>query len=101
MLCQLLNLLVIFCQVPFLFGVTALEKAAFHVIHLIFKRTGRHLFLCDNDVGRPPLLKRMVEDDGELQFLYVTEINKLHIGLIGPVFTGFCSKYYCILMLIS
>ncbi|XP_004239985.1 lipid droplet phospholipase 1-like [Solanum lycopersicum] len=56
-------------QVPFLFGVTALEKAAFHVIHLIFKRTGRHLFLCDNDEGRPPLLKRMVEDKGELQFL--------------------------------
>lgn len=68
-----------YCQVPFLFGVTALEKAAFHVIHLIFKRTGRHLFLCDNDEGRPPLLKRMVEDDGELHFLYVTEINKVHI----------------------
>ncbi|CAN4095102.1 unnamed protein product [Withania somnifera] len=56
-------------QVPFLFGLTALEKAAFHVIHWIFKRTGRHLFLCDNDEGRPPLLKRMVEDDGELPFL--------------------------------
>lgn len=61
---------------PFLFGVTALEKAAFHVIHLIFKRTGRHLFLCDNDEGRHPLLKRMVEDDGELHFLYVIEIIK-------------------------
>ncbi|PHU18069.1 hypothetical protein BC332_13764 [Capsicum chinense] len=56
-------------QVPFLFGSTALEKAAFHVIHWIFKRTGRHLFLCDNDEGRPPLLKRMVEDDGELHFM--------------------------------
>ncbi|XP_009768176.1 lipid droplet phospholipase 1-like [Nicotiana sylvestris] len=56
-------------QVPFLFGVTALEKVAFHVIHLIFKRTGQHLFLCDNDEGKPPLLKRMVEDDDELRFM--------------------------------
>ncbi|CAA0817616.1 alpha/beta-Hydrolases superfamily protein, partial [Striga hermonthica] len=45
--------------VPFLFGVTAIEKVAGHVIHWIFRRTGRHLFLTDNDEGKPPLLKRM------------------------------------------
>ncbi|CAH9139643.1 unnamed protein product [Cuscuta epithymum] len=56
-------------QVPFLFGVTAFEKVAGHVIHLIFRRTGRHLFLRDDDEGKPPLLRRMVEDDGELQFM--------------------------------
>ncbi|KAF2311682.1 hypothetical protein GH714_025904 [Hevea brasiliensis] len=49
-------------QVPFLFGVTAFEKAAGLVIHWIFKRTGRHLFLTDDDEGKPPLLKRMIED---------------------------------------
>ncbi|RAL51353.1 unnamed protein product [Cuscuta campestris] len=56
-------------QVPFLFGVTAFEKVAGHVIHLIFRRTGRHLFLRDDDEGKPPLLRRMVEDDGELLFM--------------------------------
>ncbi|KAH9647933.1 DUF676 domain-containing protein [Citrus sinensis] len=56
-------------QVPFLFGVTAFEKAANFVIHLIFRRTGRHLFLNDNDEGRPPLLRRMVEDEDENYFM--------------------------------
>lgn len=49
-------------QVPFLLGVTSLEKVAGRVIHWIFRRTGRHLFLTDDDEGKPPLLKRMVED---------------------------------------
>lgn len=55
-------------QVPFLFGVTALEKAAGLCVHWIFKKTGRHLFL-NEDEGKPPLLRRMVEDDGELRFM--------------------------------
>ncbi|XP_019225308.1 PREDICTED: putative lipase ROG1 isoform X2 [Nicotiana attenuata] len=55
-------------QVPFLFGVTAFEKAAGLVVHWIFKRTGRHLFL-NEDEGKTPLLRRMVEDDGELYFM--------------------------------
>nr|XP_025632950.1 putative lipase YOR059C isoform X1 [Arachis hypogaea]XP_025632951.1 putative lipase YOR059C isoform X1 [Arachis hypogaea] len=49
-------------QVPFLFGVIAFEKLASCVIHWIFRRTGQHLFLVDDDGGKPPLLKRMVED---------------------------------------
>ncbi|PIN01367.1 hypothetical protein CDL12_26123 [Handroanthus impetiginosus] len=57
-------------QVPFLFGVTALERAAGHVIHWIFRRTGQHLFLTDDDEGKPPLLRRMVEDTGEYPFMY-------------------------------
>ncbi|XP_071686370.1 putative lipase ROG1 [Rutidosis leptorrhynchoides] len=56
-------------QVPFLFGVSALEKTAVLVIHWIFRRTGRHLFLTDNDEGKPPLLKRMLEDDGDCYFM--------------------------------
>ncbi|KAL3341868.1 hypothetical protein AABB24_026067 [Solanum stoloniferum] len=55
-------------QVPFLFGVTAFEKAAGLCVHWIFKKTGRHLFL-NEDEGKPPLLRRMVEDDGELRFM--------------------------------
>ncbi|KAL6980919.1 hypothetical protein U1Q18_022554, partial [Sarracenia purpurea var. burkii] len=56
-------------QVPFLFGVPAFETAARLVIHLIFRRTGRHLFLTDDDDGKPPLLKRMVEDNDEFYFM--------------------------------
>ncbi|GMH18276.1 hypothetical protein Nepgr_020117 [Nepenthes gracilis] len=56
-------------QVPFLFGVTAIEKVATHLIHWIFKRTGRHLFLTDDDEGKGPLLKRMVEDHYEYPFI--------------------------------
>ncbi|XP_073306546.1 lipid droplet phospholipase 1-like isoform X2 [Primulina huaijiensis] len=56
-------------QVPFLFGVSAFEKVAGLVIHLIFRRTGRHLFLTDDDEGKPPLLRRMTEDNGECQFM--------------------------------
>lgn len=56
-------------QVPFLFGVTAIEKVASLVIHWIFRRTGRHLFLTDNDEGDVPLLQRMVDDHGDLYFM--------------------------------
>ncbi|KAB2053714.1 hypothetical protein ERO13_A12G196600v2 [Gossypium hirsutum] len=56
-------------QVPFLFGVTAFEKAASCVIHWIFRRTGRHLFLTDDDEGKPPLLRRMLDDYDEFYFM--------------------------------
>ncbi|KAF9603195.1 hypothetical protein IFM89_034528 [Coptis chinensis] len=56
-------------QVPFLFGVTVFEKAATSVIHWIFRRTGRHLFLTDAEKGEPPLLRRMVDDHGDLHFM--------------------------------
>ncbi|KAK4431695.1 ATP-dependent 6-phosphofructokinase, chloroplastic [Sesamum alatum] len=56
-------------QVPFLFGVPAFERAAGLVIHWIFRRTGRHLFLTDDDEGKPPLLRRMVEDNEESLFM--------------------------------
>lgn len=56
-------------QVPFLFGVPAIEKFASLVIHWIFRRTGKHLFLTDCDDGKPPLLKRLVQDDYEYPFM--------------------------------
>ncbi|KAJ4952706.1 hypothetical protein NE237_029538 [Protea cynaroides] len=56
-------------QVPFLFGVTALEKTACRVAHWIFKRTGRHLFLTDLEEGKLPLLRRMVDDCEDLYFM--------------------------------
>lgn len=60
-------------QVPFLFGVTAIEKVAGHVIHWIFRRTGRHLFLTDKDEGKSPLLRQMVEDDGD-HYLFMSAL---------------------------
>ncbi|VAI47657.1 unnamed protein product [Triticum turgidum subsp. durum] len=56
-------------QVPFLFGVTAIEKFACCIIHFIFRRTGKHLFLTDNDDGKPPLLQLMVDDCEDLRFI--------------------------------
>ncbi|KAJ6961068.1 lipase YOR059C isoform X2 [Populus alba x Populus x berolinensis] len=65
-------------QVPFLFGVTAFEKAARLLIHWIFKRTGRHLFLTDDDEGNAPLLKRMIEDYGDCFFHVCLLQNSRH-----------------------
>lgn len=67
-------------QVPFLFGVTAFEKAAGQVIHWIFRRTGRHLFLTDDDEGKPPLLKRMLSDDGDLQFMSALHLFRRRVA---------------------
>lgn len=78
-------------QVPFLFGVTAIEKVASLVIHWIFRRTGRHLFLTDNDGGQPPLLQRMVDDCGDLYFLYVSyKFSFLFVSVYIFVQSGFC-----------
>ncbi|KAE8056841.1 hypothetical protein FH972_013577 [Carpinus fangiana] len=67
-------------QVPFLFGVPAFEKAANCVIHLIFRRTGRHLFLNDDDEGKPPLLKRMIEDYGDCYFMSALRTFKRRVA---------------------
>ncbi|XP_039037101.1 putative lipase C4A8.10 [Hibiscus syriacus] len=66
-------------QVGFLFGVTAFEKAASCIIHWIFRRTGRHLFLTDVDEGKPPLLKRMLDDSDELYFMSALCIFKRRV----------------------
>ncbi|TYH24287.1 hypothetical protein ES288_A03G080000v1 [Gossypium darwinii] len=70
-------------QVPFLFGVTAFEKAASYVIHWIFRRTGRHLFLTDDDEEKPPLqpplLKRMLEDYEECYFMSALRLFKRRV----------------------
>ncbi|CAL5005956.1 unnamed protein product [Urochloa decumbens] len=55
-------------QLPFLCGLPFLERRASETAHLIVGRTGKHLFLTDNDDGRRPLLLRMVDDSGDLQF---------------------------------
>ncbi|KAL3524124.1 hypothetical protein ACH5RR_016958 [Cinchona calisaya] len=67
-------------QVPFLFGVPAFEKVAGLFIHWIFRRTGRHLFLTDNVEGKPPLLKCLVEDDGDCLFMSALRAFKRRVA---------------------
>ncbi|KAL6859377.1 hypothetical protein ACP4OV_017636 [Aristida adscensionis] len=57
-------------QLPFLCGLPFLERRASETAHLIVGRTGKHLFLTDNDDGRRPLLLRMVDDCDDLKFRY-------------------------------
>ncbi|KAG0466756.1 hypothetical protein HPP92_018336 [Vanilla planifolia] len=54
-------------QLPFLCGLPFLERRASAAAHLIVGRTGKHLFLTDNDDGRPPLLLRMVDDCDDIK----------------------------------
>lgn len=89
-------------QVPFLFGVTAFEKLASVVIHWIFRRTGRHLFLTDDDEGKPPLLKRMIEDYDGYYFMYVCFYLMLNSFYIWNLFPSndsvmFCAGLHCAL----
>lgn len=37
---------------------------------MIVGRTGKHLFLTDNDDGKPPLLLRMVDDCDDIKFRF-------------------------------
>ncbi|KAG1364437.1 putative lipase ROG1 [Cocos nucifera] len=55
-------------QIPFLCGLPFLEQRASETAHLIVGRTGKHLFLTDNDDGMPPLLLRMVDDCNDIKF---------------------------------
>lgn len=66
-------------QVPFLFGVPAFEKVAGRVIHWIFGRTGRHLFLTDDEEGKKPLLRRMVEDNDDCPFMSALRLFKRRV----------------------
>lgn len=64
-------LLNLFSQLPFLCGLPFLERGASQAAHFIVGRSGKHLFLTDDDDGRRPLLVRMVQDSEDLKFLLV------------------------------
>ncbi|CAA7408168.1 unnamed protein product [Spirodela intermedia] len=55
-------------QLPLLCGVPFLERSASQTAHLVAGRTGTHLFLTDEDDGKPPLLLQMVGDSQDLRF---------------------------------
>ncbi|CAN1228873.1 Putative lipase ROG1 [Linum grandiflorum] len=56
-------------QFPILCGLPFLERRASQTAHLVAGKTGKHLFLTDNDGGKPPLLLRMVNDSDDLKFI--------------------------------
>jgi hypothetical protein len=56
-------------QVPFLFGISTLERVAPMISHWFIGRTGRHLFLADGKKTLQPLLQRMVTDCHEGRFM--------------------------------
>lgn len=56
-------------QVPFLFGVSVLEKLAPPLAPILFGQTGRQLFLTDGDLNKPPLLLRMASDCEDGKFM--------------------------------
>ncbi|CAH1429182.1 unnamed protein product [Lactuca virosa] len=56
-------------QLPLLCGLPFLEKRAPQTAHWLVGRSGKHLFLTDNDVEGQPLLLRMVYDSEDMKFM--------------------------------
>ncbi|XP_047964729.1 uncharacterized protein LOC125209164, partial [Salvia hispanica] len=56
-------------QLPFLLGVSFLEKIAPPIAPIFTGQTGSQLFLTDEEADKPPLLLRMVSDCDEGKFL--------------------------------
>jgi hypothetical protein len=75
-----------FHQLPFLCGLPFLERRASEAAHLIVGRTGKHLFLTDNDDGRRPLLLRMVDDSDDLQF----RLFSVHFSFLFEMIDKMC-----------
>ncbi|XP_014493384.1 uncharacterized protein LOC106755695 [Vigna radiata var. radiata] len=67
-------------QLPFLCGLSFLERRASETAHLVAGRSGKHLFLMDNDDGKRPLLLRMVNDSGDLKFMSALRAFKRRVA---------------------
>ncbi|XP_039058838.1 uncharacterized protein LOC120202487 isoform X2 [Hibiscus syriacus] len=67
-------------QLPLLGGLPFLEERASQTAHLVVGRSGKHLFLTDNDEGKPPLLLRMVDDGDDLKFISALRAFKRRVA---------------------
>lgn len=76
-------------QLPLLCGLPFLEKSASQTAHWIAGRSGKHLFLTDNDDGKPPLLLQMVNDFDDLHFMLVL------IFLAAYLYISIVNKWQC------
>ncbi|KAF9597182.1 hypothetical protein IFM89_016323 [Coptis chinensis] len=76
-------------QVPFFFlGNSDLKKLQRKCYSLDIRRTGRHLFLTDAEKREPPLLRRMVDDHGDLHFILL----KASDGSYKELFQNYLEK---------
>ncbi|XP_030528628.1 putative lipase ROG1 [Rhodamnia argentea] len=66
-------------QVPMFCGFNSLERLAIHSSGFL-GRTGRHLFLTDNDDGKPPLLLQMVNDSENIKFISALKSFKRRVA---------------------
>ncbi|URE49482.1 Putative serine esterase (DUF676) [Musa troglodytarum] len=66
-------------QFPLLLGSPILEKLVPPVAAIFVGRTGRQLFLTDDEPNNPPLLLRMASDSEDLKFIFL----ELHPDLVG------------------
>ncbi|KAI5414909.1 hypothetical protein KIW84_040388 [Lathyrus oleraceus] len=73
-------------QLPFLCGLAFLERRASQTAHLVVGRTGKHLFLMDNDDGKPPLLLRMIENSDDLKFMSALRAFKRRVAYANANF---------------
>ncbi|XP_022729939.1 uncharacterized protein LOC111285001 isoform X2 [Durio zibethinus] len=67
-------------QLPLLCGLPFLEERASQTAHLVAGRSGKHLFLTDNDEGKRPLLLRMVDDSDDLKFISALRAFKRRVA---------------------
>ncbi|KAK7327715.1 hypothetical protein VNO77_21803 [Canavalia gladiata] len=67
-------------QLPFLCGLPFLERRASQTAHLVAGRSGKHLFLMDDDDGKRPLLLRMVDDSDDLKFMSALRAFKRRVA---------------------
>ncbi|GAV92160.1 DUF676 domain-containing protein [Cephalotus follicularis] len=67
-------------QLPLLCGLPFLEKRASQTAHLVAGRSGKHLFLTDNDDGKPPLLLQMANDSDDLKFISALSAFKRRVA---------------------
>ncbi|KAL0873297.1 hypothetical protein Bca101_023002 [Brassica carinata] len=67
-------------QFPILCGLPFLERTASQTAHLAVGRTGKHLFLVDNDDGNLPLLIRMATDSFNFKFISALNAFKRRVA---------------------
>ncbi|TVU12543.1 hypothetical protein EJB05_46194 [Eragrostis curvula] len=75
---------------PFLQGLSVLEKLAAPLAPLIVGRTGAHLFLTDGEPSKPPLLLQMASDREDKKFIVAlsTFKNRILYANLAPDMVG-------------
>ncbi|GAB4853596.1 hypothetical protein Ancab_017787 [Ancistrocladus abbreviatus] len=81
-------------QLPFLCGLPFLERHASQNAHLVAGRSGKHLFLTDNDDGRPPLLLRMATDTDGIKFISALRSFKHRVAYANVNFDRILPQFY-------